>query len=175
MSQLPQASDLPLATNPITATATEPVIKPFELLGPAGTIDKIHDEVQRLVLMPMTIVDAYPCTPLQEGLMALSMKHKELFVPQIICRLPAVVNVEKFQEAWQTTADSNATLRTRIGKTSAFGLIQVVLDWQSIEWIMGDNLKEYLSRDVQAPVGFGSVLLRYGIIDDTSSGNKYFV
>lgn len=175
MSQAPQASDLPLTMNPAFTIPTEPVIKAFELLGSGKTVDAIRAEVQRLLSTPTRIVDAYPCTPLQEGLMALSMKHKEQFVPQTIYPLPAIVNFEKFQEAWQTTADSNAILRTRIVQTSTFGLIQVVLDKQPINWIRGDNLQEYLTRDKQVRISFGSVLFRYGIVNDTSSGNNYFV
>lgn len=175
MSQLPQASDWPSAANGAVAIPIEPVIKAFELLGSVKTIDAIRDEVQPLVSTSTKIVDAYPCTPLQEGLMALSMKHKQQFVPQTIYKLPAMVNFEKFRDAWQTTADSNAILRTRIVQTSTFGLIQVVLDKQPITWILGDNLQEYLARDKQAPTGFGSVLFRYGFVDERSSGNMYFV
>lgn len=161
--------------NHAMAMPTEPVIKPFELLGPVATVDKIQDEVQHLLSTPVRIVDAYPSTPLQEGLMALSMKHRELFVPQNIYQLPASVNLDRFKEAWQMTADSNAILRTRIVHTSSFGFIQAVLDKQPIEWIMSDDLEDYLNRDRQARIGFGSILLRYGIIDDTASGNKCFV
>lgn len=175
MSQLPKASDLPLGLNSAIANPAEPVIKAFELLGPSATVDKLYDEVQPQLSTSVKIVDAYPCTPLQEGLVALSMRRRELFVPPNICKLPAIVDLDKFKKAWQMTVDSNAILRTRIVQTSTFGLIQVVLDKQPIEWIMGDNLNDYLNRNNQAPVGFGSALLRYGIIDDTSSGNKFFV
>ena len=157
------------------AMPTEPVIKAFELLGPGATVDNIQDEVQRLLSTPVRVVDAYPSTPLQEGLMALSMKHRDLFVPQNVYQLPASVDLDKFKEAWQMTADSNAILRTRIMQTSRFGFIQVVLDKQPIEWVMSDDLEDYLNRDRQARIGFGSILLRYGIVDDATSGNKYFV
>lgn len=161
--------------NSAMATPAQLVIKAFELLGPAATVDRIQDEVQPLISSPGRIVDAYPSTPLQEGLMALSMKNRALFVPQNPYRLPASVDLEKFKKAWQMTVDFNAILRTRIVQTSPFGLIQVVLDQQPIEWVMSDNLEDYLKRDRQARVGFGSILLRYGIVDDATSGIKYFV
>lgn len=140
-----------------------------------GAVDKAIDEVQGQVSTAVRIVDAYPCTPLQEGLLALSMKQKGKFLIQNPYKLPATFNLENFQAAWQTTVDSNAILRTRIVQTRSFGLLQAVLEKQRVEWLIADNLAEYLEKDRQAPIGVGLAFLRYAIIDDVVSGSKYFV
>ncbi|KAB8303804.1 hypothetical protein EYC80_005178 [Monilinia laxa] len=95
-------------------------LEPFSLLTP----EQDHDEIQRQMPPDATFVDAYPCTALQEGLLALSMKNCGSFTPQIICKLPVNINLSKFKAAWQSTVDSNSTLRTSFVQTRNSGLLQ---------------------------------------------------
>ena len=119
--------------------------------------------------------DAYPCTPLQEGLMALSLKQPGKFMPQIVCKMPADLDVPRFKAAWQETVNSNSPLRTAISQTSTSGLVQVVLSSYRIDWKSSDCLQDYLKNDLQQAVLVDSVPFRYALLDDSSSGTKYFV
>lgn len=149
----------------------EGFVKPFSLLDPTQS----HDEIRRQMPSDATFIDVYPCTALQEGLLALSMKESGSFTPQIICKLPKGIDLNKFKAAWQSTADSNSTLRTSFVPTRTSGLLQVVLAPEPIIWSEEINLESYLSKDRIIFPSFGNLLLRYGLIQSHSSDSLYFV
>ncbi|ESZ98619.1 nonribosomal peptide synthetase [Sclerotinia borealis F-4128] len=149
----------------------EPNVEPFSLLSP----EQDHDEIRRQMPLNANIVDAYPSTALQEGLLALSMKQCGSFTPQIICKLPANINLVKFKAAWQSTVDSNSTLRTGFVQTRNSGLLQVVLDPEPILWSEDIDLEGYLNNDKNIFPSFGKSLLRYGLIHNHESNSLYFV
>ncbi|KAJ8058399.1 hypothetical protein OCU04_012589 [Sclerotinia nivalis] len=146
-------------------------VKPFSLLGP----EQDHDEIRRQMPSNANFVDAYPCTALQEGLLALSMKRCGSFTPQIICKLPASIDLSKFKAAWQSTVVLNSTLRTSFVQTRNSGLLQVVLAPEPIIWSEDVNLEGYLSKDQKIFPSFGKILLRYGLIQNSQSNCSYFV
>lgn len=154
----------------ITSNDAKQTIKQFKLLKNKDELSEITYQIP----IAHKIVDAYPCTPLQEGLVALSMKSDGMFIPQIICRLSADIDILRFKAAWQNCVNINSTLRTVFAQTKA-GLLQVVLEPRKIEWHTSLNLKEYLTRDREVIPDFGSELLRYAIIADLDSGTKHFV
>ena len=132
-------------------------------------------EVQTQVASVANIVDMYPCTPLQEGLMALSMKQSGDFVQRAIYTLPTGLNLERFQAAWQAAINSNAILRTRLFQTETSGLVQAVFERQKIDWLTATNLEDYVRADMGKPIGLGYALARYAIINDPTSGVTQFV
>ncbi|KUJ24123.1 acetyl-CoA synthetase-like protein [Mollisia scopiformis] len=113
-------------------------------------------------------------TPLQEGLFALSLRQESLFMLQAIYKLPQHIDISRFKAAWQAVVDSNSTLRTRFIQAK-WGTIQVVLESIPIDWLEESNLQVHLKKDCEIPAGFGSNLLRFGIITDVDSGEKTFV
>ncbi|KAL9593659.1 MAG: hypothetical protein Q9219_007450 [cf. Caloplaca sp. 3 TL-2023] len=149
--------------------------KPFALLGsPKKAAFKMEETLARFS-DSVKVQDAYPCTPLQEGLMALSMKQPGKYMPQIICKMPADLDVGRFKAAWQDTVDTNTPLRTAIVQTSTMGMVQLVLASYRIDWQASPCLHDYLKIDLQKGVCFGSVLSRYAIIDDLNSNTKHFI
>ncbi|KAM3084248.1 hypothetical protein ACMFMG_001647 [Clarireedia jacksonii] len=146
-------------------------VEPFSLLGSILDLD----EVQAQLPSSARISDAYPCTGLQEGLLALSMKSGGSFTPQIICKLPVGVNIEKFKSAWQISANSNMTLRTTFVQTRSAGLLQLVMEPESICWSTADDLHEYLSHDRAIIPDFGTPLVRYGLVRPRDLDCIYFV
>ncbi|PQE24215.1 nonribosomal peptide synthase Pes1 protein [Rutstroemia sp. NJR-2017a BVV2] len=146
-------------------------VEPFSLLGSKLCLD----EIQAQLPPSAKICDAYPCTGLQEGLLALSMKSGGSFTPQIICKLPVGVDLEKFKAAWQISANSNMTLRTTFIQTRSAGLLQVVMEPASICWSMADDLDEYLNHDRAIIPNFGTPLMRYGIVRPRDLDCIYFV
>ena len=150
-------------------------MEPFVLLQEDGNIRHLVPEIRSQIGASAVIEDAYPCTPLQEGLLALSMKEQGKFMPQLIFTLPAGLDMTKFKGAWQVTANSNAPLRTMFVHTRVAGLIQAVHGPEPIEWIVSDDLADYLMRDRALTVSFGCKLSRYAIVDDMISASVYFV
>lgn len=60
------------------------------------------------------IEDIYPCSPLQEGLMALSVGFPGAYVAQRVYELTSTVDLERFRLAWAKTIKNHPILRTRI-------------------------------------------------------------
>lgn len=144
---------------------------PIPLLDTTDEASQIHQQLQPGII----IADVYPTTPLQDGLIALSMKNSGAFVPQIICRLPEDVDLPRFKAAWQTCVDQNDTLRTVFVQARTTGLIQVVEDVHAISWLEHSSLEEYLESDKTVVPEFGSRLVRYAIINDEVLQGTYFV
>ncbi|KAJ5057940.1 nonribosomal peptide synthetase 9 [Bipolaris maydis] len=116
--------------------------------------------------------DAYPCTPLQEGLMALSAKLSGSYVARHTLNLPATISTQQFQDAWQRVVDSHAALRTRIAEVEGFGMIQAVLSGP-IKWQKAEDLESYLTLDEQRPMWMGDPLARHAIIQSNNHSALY--
>lgn len=161
--------------NLILSNDAKLVVEPFTLLGERAVVQATFHEVQTQVASVASILDMYPCTPLQEGLMALSMKQSGDFVKRAIFTLPTGLNLENFRAAWQATINSNAILRTRIFQTESSGLVQAVFERQKIDWLTASNLEDYVRADKEKSIGLGSALARYAIINEPTSGVTHFV
>lgn len=80
------------------------------------------------------IEDIFPCTPLQEGLLALSSKRKgEYITTNVVEVSSARVDLLRFKAAWEMVYKHNSILRARITHIEGYGLFHVVLD-ESVDW-----------------------------------------
>jgi amino acid adenylation domain-containing protein len=132
-----------------------------ELLRVAKLCDAAVDDIE----------DVYPCTPLQEGLMAITTQQPGSYIGRWVFRMQEAVDTNAFKRAWSALAQKAPILRTRIVPSQSGGL-QVVIR-ESVAWGGDLNLKQYLNKDLQHPFGYGQPLVRQAVID---SGNKrYFV
>jgi amino acid adenylation domain-containing protein len=149
-------------------------IPPFSLL-PEVDSSVLREQVAQICRVDLeAIIDAYPCTPLQEGLLALSSVQTGDYVLQSVLELSPSTNETRLRAVWETAVRDLAILRSRIVQHLTLGLIQVVID-QSVEWQIGDNLEMYLKDDKALPMSPGGPLARYGMVDDKATGNKYLV
>lgn len=93
------------------------------------------------------VEDVYPCSPLQEGLMALSTRFPGAYVAQRVYELTPGTDLGRFRSAWEKTINNSSLLRTRIIEAggSGVGSLQVVCR-QSLgfEWRLGTSLKGML-------------------------------
>jgi amino acid adenylation domain-containing protein len=113
-------------------------------------------------VLPEAVEDIYPCTPLQEEIMALSVKNPGTYVSQHVYRLPSDVDIEIFKTAWETVFSATPVLRTRIVQSSSI-LLQIVIK-EPITWISTDDITRYLQQDRQSPMGLGRILGRYATL-----------
>ncbi|CAG9998538.1 unnamed protein product [Clonostachys byssicola] len=125
------------------------------------------------------IQDAYPCTALQEGLMALSLKQPGSYVGQEVIKLPENVDISKFEDAWKQTIDACDILRTRLIHGESETLFQVVLTtsgpWLQRTISSSDMLQEILDSERSLVMSLGLPLSRYSVVEDGSTGTRYFV
>ncbi|KAK9694747.1 hypothetical protein K7432_013304 [Basidiobolus ranarum] len=84
------------------------------------------------------IEDIYPCSPLQEALLALGLKGNSYYLNQQVYRFNSSFDYDRLKSAWETVVRANPILRT-ICVFSASGFehlsgLQVVLNNNDIEW-----------------------------------------
>lgn len=157
---------------------TQDMIEPFDLIKDNPSFHSKDSVAELAKLCDVDIVDiedAYPCTPLQEGLLSLTLKVPGDYVLQSVMELPPGTDMDRFRYAWEQTAQEAAILRTRL-VSSSWGLLQVVCKGSILWKTPSISLEEYLKLDKLKPVGLGIPLTRYGVVQDScSSDTSYFV
>lgn len=143
----------------------------YSLLGvDSDSRDKIVQEVAKQCNVHVDHVeDIYPCTAMQEGLFALTMRTPGAYTARHLYRLPSHVDDGQFKAAWDTVFEANDVLRTRmVQSTSQSLLYQAVLRHQAICWEWHDQLEEYLEEDKAHPMQLGEPLIRLAIASSDS-------
>ncbi|KAL7940422.1 hypothetical protein V8C42DRAFT_362699 [Trichoderma barbatum] len=125
-------------------------------------------------LDPTMICDAYPCTPLQEGLISLTSKRPGDYITQVILEFLPSINVSDLRLAWEQVSRAMPILRTRFVQHSEIGLMQVVMD-EPIRWIDATNLDAYLEADITQPMGLGDPLTRYALVQGDTGTQRWLV
>lgn len=100
--------------------------KPFSGLDTEFRAEAMRVAQEQCDVSLADIEDMYPCTPLQEGMLAISMSQPQMYSGQIKFEVPGDICLARFKEAWQATVDATPILRTRVIQTPQ-GLLQVVL------------------------------------------------
>ncbi|KAL3473907.1 hypothetical protein BJX99DRAFT_260890 [Aspergillus californicus] len=124
------------STRNIEEVSIEPA--PFSLLTCRDRECAMIQQAAEMCDVPVhDIEDMYPCTALQEGLMALSVKNPGYYVSSREFCLKANVDLHRFIAAWDTTITANPILRTRLVQLADGKTYQVVMrhstHWRHIE------------------------------------------
>ncbi|KAL8839224.1 MAG: hypothetical protein Q9170_001830, partial [Blastenia crenularia] len=152
------------------------VLKPFGLLSNGTALDQLLDEVVAQCRVEKDqLVDAYPCSALQEALITLSIKQPGAYVANNVFRLPEAVDLGAFKSAWQKAIADMDILRTRIVHTSNSAFVQAVLKEEKIEWHSADELDDVTNTEVRLPEHSGSPLMRFTLVDNGSPTDRYFM
>lgn len=149
-------------------------IAPFSLLPSNGPLlDSIIDEISaRYGLKETSIIDIYPCTPLQEGLMSLTAQSPQQYIARNVLELAPDVSLPRLRAACKQVAGSMPTLRTRIVQHDDLGLVQVVLD-EPVSWVSADSLGSYITTDKSRSMELGQPLTRFALVND--GGARYLI
>jgi aryl carrier-like protein len=150
-------------------------VPPFSLL-PAGEVDKVRAAIALECGLQSSeeIEDAYPCTSLQEGLMALAVKQPGSYIAKHVYRLADHVDADRFRTAWERTLAASDSLRSRIvlhGGATFQGVIREPASWESTE---GASLTTELGMASKTEMQYGSRLCRYALVLE-ETGARYFV
>lgn len=121
-----------------------------------------------------TIEDAYPCTPLQVGLMAITLHQPFAYTAREAFRLSNDVDLPKLRHALEMVAKVYPIIRTRIVQSTADDLLQVVTrEVAFVDITMPINL--YLEQDRTIPMTQGEPLWRFAILQDKARHERYLV
>ena len=172
--QTPKLSELAREDSSVAQPSSSvvlPKLQPFALLSSTTSVEDLREEAASLCQVCVdSVQDIYPCTPIQEGLIALSNKQPGAYVAQSTYRLPPDVDIPRFRKAWQEVADTEVVLRTRIVFTKALGFLQVVIRGP-ITWDSAGNVGEI---DRHLPPHDGGILCRYTVVGE-STHTPHFV
>lgn len=166
------ATAVVLSSDELSA-APEPDAVPFELLPESARRRIIDFAASECGVFPDSIEDIYPCSRLQEGLIALSTKEPGAYVAETIYRLPQTADIDRFRQAWNKVIASEAILRTRIIYTEDCGFLQVVVR-DSAEWQSIANLQDINETHRHLPAKHGGPLASYAIVGEGTS-SPFFV
>ncbi|RDW57871.1 putative Nonribosomal peptide synthase [Aspergillus mulundensis] len=112
---------------------------------------------------PDQVQDVYPCTPLQQGLIAISVTSPGAYTAQHVFKLHPTVDQQRMKAAWTTVFANHAILRTRI-ITLGGNAMQVVLK-HAPQWSDCSDLQAYLAADQAIALQMGEPLSRLAISD----------
>jgi amino acid adenylation domain-containing protein/non-ribosomal peptide synthase protein (TIGR01720 family) len=151
----------------------EPDTVPFELLPEDSRRHIIDFAASECSVFPDAIEDIYPCSQLQEGLIALSSKEPGSYVAETIYRLPQDVDIGRFRKAWDKVIAAESILRTRIIYTEDRGFLQVVVRG-AVEWQSISNLQDINETHRHLPARNGAPLVSYAIVGE-GTDTPFFV
>ncbi|XPT04699.1 hypothetical protein M3J09_013775 [Ascochyta lentis] len=115
-----------------------------------------------------TIEDVFPCTPLQESLMAISARGDGLVQPYVThasFRLPRDMQVPRFLSAWDKVCAQHGILRARI-LLRPKGALVVVTSTSSLVKVVETPCNDYLEEQRHIPFDYGQPLLRLAVTKD---------
>ncbi|GIJ98274.1 nonribosomal peptide synthase [Aspergillus viridinutans] len=136
---------------------------PFSLLR-AEARQTIVQAASDLCHVPLQqIEDIYPCTPLQEGMMALGGSRPGTYVARFICQIDRQVDLSRLRSSWATVVAANPILRTRIIQVEGNCMHQVVLK-EEFKWDADDEWQSYLDNDRYTSMTLGDPLVRGAVL-----------
>ncbi|RAQ76070.1 nonribosomal peptide synthase [Aspergillus flavus] len=146
-----------------TSGSIDTPISAFSLLDPSSKATYIAQATEQCSVSPEQIEDIYPCTPLQEALMAYSSKRPGAFQATFRFRLPQQLDILRLKEAWITVIAANPILRTRIVHSET-GALQVVLrPEEPLQWDLIYDVNEIPGSFMS----YGAPLINVAVVSDT--------
>ncbi|GLA69669.1 nonribosomal peptide synthase [Aspergillus tubingensis] len=160
----PRIIDLVARTSIVDGICSGDVL-PFSLVPDLRVQEDIISTLQAQANIARDqIEDMYPCTPMQEGLMALTLKSPGKYVATLSYDLVEGVDLDRFQAAWDATIVANPILRTRLAQGPG-GSFQVVVR-EAPCWERYSTQQDYEERAEMAAMGPHVRLLRLSLIHD---------
>jgi amino acid adenylation domain-containing protein len=157
-----------------TADGAEDQVAHFSLLG---QMNMYQHAAMECGVAQDDIEDIYPCTALQEGMMAASVRIPGAYAAKGVAELRSDVDVDRLRGAWERVVQLNPILRTRLIPASSGSdgqFIQVVVR-ESINWQYAESLADYTAQDGHKAMGLGRPLARYALVNEKASGRRFFV
>ena len=158
----PKLSDLARTAKSNDFPALDECIAPFSFLKGGDDEMRLRRAAARSCKVDMSdIEDMYPCTPLQEGMIAMTVKSSGDYVSRRAFMLPKHLDEARFRHAWNEVVSRTPILRTRIVNLSGEGIVQVVLRCP-VEWNSHPNVRSFIGGE--QPMTLGKPLCRAGLI-----------
>ncbi|KAL7905583.1 hypothetical protein GGI35DRAFT_488252 [Trichoderma velutinum] len=156
------------------AGESEEDIPPFGLLE--GRSHELRATAAAICKVPIEeIEDVLPMTLSQMRWYGKTLVKPDAWIDQYHFQLPSDVDLLRFNSALSSVVEATDLLRARVLATRDKKLFQAIIKSQPVQVIdTSDTLEEYLSRDLETPMGLGAPLTRFAILHHANS-SKVFV
>jgi aryl carrier-like protein len=174
--EYPVLSDMATITKSLTAREQSVAeIIPFSLLDSSRNINLVLQEASKqCFISEKCIEDIYPTTPMQEGLLALSMKDRGTYILQFVYQMSESVDLDRLRVAWETVARRTDVLRTRFFDYDS-ELLQVVVA-EPLRWKVADgDLATFLVMEKKQGLQFGETMSRQSVLRQNGPPQCYLV
>ncbi|KAB8228943.1 uncharacterized protein BDW43DRAFT_315441 [Aspergillus alliaceus] len=142
-----------------TSNSGNSSIPALSLLGSLDKFLLINTVTEQCSVCPDQIEDIYPCTFLQEALVAYTAKRPAAFQAQFRFQLQGKIDLRRFKQAWATVIDANPILRTRIIYFNTEALQVVLRPKDHVQW---DTTEDSFDH-IELFMSYGTPLLRLAI------------
>lgn len=153
-------------------------LAPFSLLNTPVADEMICNTVAAMCgVRQDQIQDIFPCTPLQEGLLALTAKRSGEYLAQVKLGLPSAIDLDRFKAAYEEVAVKTPILRTRFVSLKTLGtqICQVVLN-EDVKWFHSLDLEQCQAKNQEElACRLGESMVRCCIVEDDSNGKRHFL
>ncbi|KAH6702084.1 hypothetical protein BKA61DRAFT_201930 [Leptodontidium sp. MPI-SDFR-AT-0119] len=163
--QNPLLTDMAQATEIISGQdRKEVVIPPFSLLNSSWDVHDVRQQAaSQCGVDYLSVEDIYSCSPMQEGLIALSSKDAGTYLLRFVFHMPEDVDLEKLHAAWGTVSKRTPVLRTRFVDYNA-ELLQAVID-EEIDWkVIKQDLDNFQDDDEEVDRILGKRMSRHTVL-----------
>lgn len=151
------------------------IVEPFELMCNVENIEHLLAEVgTKCNLDSQFIEDVLPCLPSQETFIESNTKAPGSSTVQHVMTISPDTDLDHLCQAWETTVASLPILRTRIVLLDSGQAVQVVSSMVGPVHKAHTELSQYLEREAQMNMTYGTSLSRASIAPD-SAGKWYFI
>ncbi|KAE8130779.1 hypothetical protein BDV38DRAFT_289327 [Aspergillus pseudotamarii] len=137
------------------------------IVGEVRKREIVELSAKECALSESQIEDIYPSTPMQQGLITLSIVRPGTYISQRVYQLPDDVSIPILELAWRATFEANPLLRTRIVQGPDGEAFQVVVR-EKFNFSIHYDLEEYLRQDKARPMELGQPLARLAVIHSSS-------
>lgn len=162
----PILSDLALQLRDFTSDTTE-APGPFSLVASDPLQDIRREAAAQCGVAEDDIEDILPPTPLQSGVMMVSVREPGSYIASFPFTVSASVDQKKLSQAWISAARQAPILRTRFVNVAGHGMFQVVLrDDPTLNHVYM-SLSDFQAR--RLPMSFGDQLTYASIVHDEST------
>ena len=148
--------------------------QPFSFLKEENLVELLAEAALQCEVDQQSIEDLSPCTPLQEGLMAVNMTRPSAYTARFVHALPESIDIPHFKKTWDSLYAESPILRTRFVTTTSEGSLQAVIR-EPIHWVIGNDLDTYLTADEESHMLPGLPLCRFAVIASSQKRTLHFV